>query len=218
MEHKANRLEICQDLLRRLKIEPNFLDKVITGDESCVWLRSRDQMAKCRMAHKTLLIQRKHTWADPGWKQCLLFFFNSRGIVHKGFVTPRQTVNHAFYKDVLERLQKRVQQVRRDIGCCTMIMRLLTLRFRFKNFWWRKTFLYFHILPTAQINLCAISTSSLSWNRSWRVIISGRWKTHKNCNRWATHTYGKWLPVLLWAVEKTLEPLCDFPRVTPWRR
>jgi len=36
--------------------------------------------------------------------------------VHKEFVPPGQTVNHAFYKDVLERLQKRVQRVRRDIA------------------------------------------------------------------------------------------------------
>jgi len=28
------------------------------------------------------------------------------------------------------------------------------------------------------------------------------------CNRWAKHTYGKWLPVLLWSVEKTLQTVC----------
>jgi len=37
VEQKANRLEICQDLLGRLEIEPIFLDKVITGDESWVF-------------------------------------------------------------------------------------------------------------------------------------------------------------------------------------
>jgi len=37
VEQKANQLEICQDLEGRLKIEPNFLDKVITGDESWVF-------------------------------------------------------------------------------------------------------------------------------------------------------------------------------------
>jgi len=42
-------------------------------------------------------------------------FFDSRGIVHKEFVPPGQTVNHAFHKDVLERLRKRVQRVRTDI-------------------------------------------------------------------------------------------------------
>jgi transposase len=45
-----------------------------------------------------------------------LFFFDSRGIVRKEFVPPGQTVNHAFYKDVLERLRKRVQRVRKDIA------------------------------------------------------------------------------------------------------
>jgi len=46
----------------------------------------------------------------------MTFFFNSRAIVHKQFVPPGQTVNHAFYKDVLERLRKRVQRIRRDIA------------------------------------------------------------------------------------------------------
>ena len=42
-------------------------------------------------------------------------FFDSRGIVHKEFVPPGHTVNHAFYKDVSEWLRKWVQQVRRNI-------------------------------------------------------------------------------------------------------
>jgi len=36
--------------------------------------------------------------------------------MHKEFVPPGQTVNHAFYKDVLERLRKGVQRVRTDIA------------------------------------------------------------------------------------------------------
>jgi len=46
----------------------------------------------------------------------IIVFFDSRDIVHKEFVSPGQTVNHAFYKDVLERLRKMVQRVRRDIA------------------------------------------------------------------------------------------------------
>ena len=42
-------------------------------------------------------------------------FFDSRDIVHNECVPPGQTVNHAFYKDVLERLRNRVQRVRTDI-------------------------------------------------------------------------------------------------------
>jgi len=47
-------------------------------------------------------------------KIMITVFFDSRGIVHKLFVPQGQTVNHAFYKDVLERLRKRVQRVRTD--------------------------------------------------------------------------------------------------------
>ena len=39
----------------------------------------------------------------------------------------------------------------KTIGCCTTITRQLTLRFQFENFWGRKTFPYFHIVPTVQI-------------------------------------------------------------------
>ena len=48
-------------------------------------------------------------------KTMIIVFFDSRGIVLKEFVPPGQTVNHAFYTVVLERLRKRVQRVRRDI-------------------------------------------------------------------------------------------------------
>jgi len=48
-------------------------------------------------------------------KTMIIVFFDSRGIVHKEFVPSGQTVNRAFYKDVLKRLRKRVQRVRRDI-------------------------------------------------------------------------------------------------------
>ena len=49
-------------------------------------------------------------------KIIIIVFFDSRGIVHKESVPPGQTVNHAFYKDVLERLRKGVQLVRTDIA------------------------------------------------------------------------------------------------------
>jgi histone-lysine N-methyltransferase SETMAR len=47
-------------------------------------------------------------------KTMIIVFFDSRGIVHKEFVPPGQTVNHGFYKEVLERLRKWAQRVRRD--------------------------------------------------------------------------------------------------------
>ena len=82
----------------------------------CVRLRSRDQTAKCGMAHENSPRPKEARTSRSRVKTTLIVFFDSRGIVHKEFVPPGQTVNHAFYKDVLERLRKRVQRVRRDIA------------------------------------------------------------------------------------------------------
>jgi len=45
----------------------------------------------------------------------LICFFDSQGIVHNEFVPQRQTVNQHIYKEVLERLRKRVIRVRPNI-------------------------------------------------------------------------------------------------------
>jgi hypothetical protein len=47
-------------------------------------------------------------------KKMIIIFFESCGIVHKEFLPRGQTVNHAFYKDVFERLWKWVQRVWKD--------------------------------------------------------------------------------------------------------
>ena len=49
-------------------------------------------------------------------KTMIIVFFDSRGIVHKEFVPPGMTVNQAFYRDLMERLRKRVQRLRSDIA------------------------------------------------------------------------------------------------------
>ena len=46
----------------------------------------------------------------------LIIFFYSKGIVHKEFVPPGQTVNQTFYLQVLERLRNRVVRIRREIA------------------------------------------------------------------------------------------------------
>jgi len=112
VEQKANRLEICQDLQGRIKIEPNFLDKVITGDES--WVFDYDPETKRQGSEwhtKSSPRPKKARMSRSKVKTMIIVFFDSCGIVHKEFVTPGLTVNHAFYKDVLERFRKRVQRV-----------------------------------------------------------------------------------------------------------
>ena len=51
----------------------------------------------------------------------MLIFFLSQGIVHKEFVPPGQTVNQTIYREVLERLRKRVARVRPGIARTWML-------------------------------------------------------------------------------------------------
>ena len=86
----------------------HFLDKVITGDESWVFDYDPETKRQSLEWHTKSSHPKKARIQGENNDYC---FFDSRGIVHKQFVPPGQTVNHAFYKDVLERLRKRVQRV-----------------------------------------------------------------------------------------------------------
>ena len=116
-EPKENRLFISQEMLDRLNREPNFMDRVVTGDES--WVFEYDPETKRQS-------EEWHTKSSPRPKRArmskskintmIIVSFDHRGIVHKEFVPPGQTVNQTFYREVLDRLRKRVVRVRPDIA------------------------------------------------------------------------------------------------------
>jgi len=59
--------------------------------------------------------------------------YDSKGIVHKVFVTPGQNVNAVFYLGVLKSLVRRIRRVRPHIAkmdgvCCTVMRRLIDRR------------------------------------------------------------------------------------------
>jgi hypothetical protein len=45
----------------------------------------------------------------------LIIFFDIKGIVHKEFVLAGQTVNSAYYCDVLRRIRENVRRLRREL-------------------------------------------------------------------------------------------------------
>jgi len=174
------------------------------------WLRSRDQTAKCGMAHKKFFSSKESMHEQIQGENCDYCFFDSCGIVHKEFVPPGQTVNHAFYKDVLEWLRKRVQRVQMDIAD-DWVLSIWEFLVK-KNIPVLPHPPYSSDLAPSDFYLFPKLKSKLKGHHF------GTMENIKNYNRWATHTYRKLLPVLLWSVEKT-EPLCNFPRVIIlWRR
>lgn len=115
-EQKDNRKEVCSNLLERIETDPDFLTNVITGDES--WIFEYDPETKRQS-------QEWHTANSPRPKKArmsksriktmLICFIDSNGVVHKEFVPEGETVNQHYYREVLERLRKRVARVRPNI-------------------------------------------------------------------------------------------------------
>ena len=88
-----------------------ILSRVITGDES--WLYSYDLETKQQsLQWKTpsSLRPKKARQVRSNIKSMLIIFFDIRGIAHKEFVPPGQTVNGNFYCEVL-------RQLRDNAGC-----------------------------------------------------------------------------------------------------
>ena len=96
--------------------EPDFLQQVITGDET--WVFEYDPTTKRQSSewHTSQSPQSKKAWMSKSRVKSMFIFFDSKGIVHKEFVPPGQTVNQTFYLQVLERLRNRVVCVRCEIA------------------------------------------------------------------------------------------------------
>ena len=101
-EQKANRRDVCLDLLDGLEREPKFFSCVITGDES--WILEYESETKRQSWEwhtENSLPPKKVRMSKSKIKSMLICFFDSHGIVHKEFVPPGQTVNQTFYREVL---------------------------------------------------------------------------------------------------------------------
>ena len=95
-------VQVCTELQEAFRHDPNFLSMVITGDES--WVYDYDPETKQQSTQwKTPSSPRpkKARQVHSDIKSMLTMFFDNRGIVHKEFVPPGQTVNGKFYCEVL---------------------------------------------------------------------------------------------------------------------
>ncbi|UYV78563.1 hypothetical protein LAZ67_16002005 [Cordylochernes scorpioides] len=104
-DQKELRVLRCQELLDLLQNEPGFLNSVVTRDES--WMFEYDQKSKrqsCAWHKKSSPRHKKARMSKSRIKTMIIVFFDIRGIVHCEFVPQGQTVNSAFYLEVLRRL------------------------------------------------------------------------------------------------------------------
>ena len=97
--------------------DPDFLEQVITGDETWVFeydLETKRQSSEWHTNESPR--PKKARMSKSKMKSMLIVFLDSKGVVHKEFIPPGQTVNAAFYVKVLKQLKKRVTRARLEIA------------------------------------------------------------------------------------------------------
>jgi len=156
-EQKANRKDVCLDLLDRLEREPEFYSRDITGDESWILEYDPETKRQSREWHTANSLRpKKARMSKSKIKSMLIFFLTVRGSSTKKFVPPGQTVNQTFYREVLERLRKRVTRVRPGIARTWMLHHdnaTCHTAVSIKNFLHKKAFLWFLSPPIHQISV-----------------------------------------------------------------
>ena len=115
-DQRNSQLTVCQDLKRELENDPNFLSRVITGDESwCYGYDPESKQASSQWKTPASPWPKKIRQVRSNVKTMLICFFNIQGIVHREFVPRGQTVNQEFYLGVLKRLRERVRRTRPEL-------------------------------------------------------------------------------------------------------
>ena len=90
-----------------------FWENIITGDKT--WCFTYDLATKRQSAEwvgQNSLKPKKLLFRKSRVKTMLIVFFEAEGVIHQEFVPEGQKVNAKFYMGVLDRLLKRIQQVR----------------------------------------------------------------------------------------------------------
>ena len=115
-DQQKSRLAVCQDLKRELENDPNFLSRVITGDESwCYGYDPESKQASSQWKTPRSPRPKKIRQVRSNVKTMLICFFDIQGIVHREFIPRGQTVNQKFYLWVLKRVRERVWRTRPEL-------------------------------------------------------------------------------------------------------
>jgi len=102
-EQKEDCRNVCLDLLEHIENDENVFKHVITGDESWIFKYDPENKQQSSEWHTSnSLFLKKTRMTKSKTKSMLICFFDSQGVVHKGFVLQAQTVNKQYYHEVLE--------------------------------------------------------------------------------------------------------------------
>ena len=114
-DQKQSRVDACRELKEHLEINTALFSKVITGDES--WCYAYDPETKQQSSEwKSSNSPRpKKVWRVKSNVKTMLISFDANGIVPSEFAPNGETVNQAFYLQVLKSLRDAVRRKRPEL-------------------------------------------------------------------------------------------------------
>ena len=101
-EQRDHRVQVSTERQKAVRHDPNFLSRVITGDVSRLYSydpETKQQTSQWKTPSSPQ--PKKARQVRSNIKSMLIIFFDIRGIVHKEFIPPGQTVNGKFHYEVL---------------------------------------------------------------------------------------------------------------------
>ncbi|UYV70805.1 hypothetical protein LAZ67_8000693, partial [Cordylochernes scorpioides] len=115
-DQKQHRMNIANEMLDSVRDDPNFLQRIITGDEA--WVYGYDVETKAQLSQSKLPHEPRPKKARPvrsNVKVLLTVFFDCRGAVHHEFLPQGRTVNKEYYLQVMCNLREAIRQKRPDL-------------------------------------------------------------------------------------------------------
>jgi hypothetical protein len=107
---------MCQNVLEKTEEDPDFLNSVVTCDET--WPFQYDPETKRQsMQWKTTHSPRpkKTRMSKSKIKKMLVVFFDIQGIIMTQYVPPGQTVNQTYYIELLTKLRGKIRRKRPEL-------------------------------------------------------------------------------------------------------
>ena len=113
-ENKRQRVDVCRQLLKSWREEKNFLDRIVTGDES--WFHfyepeTKSQSSQWKRRHEPTPTKPK--CQKSAGKRMVSIFWDREGILLTDWLPEKTTINSDYYIAELEELRAAIKREQR---------------------------------------------------------------------------------------------------------
>jgi histone-lysine N-methyltransferase SETMAR len=113
-DQKQQRVKLSKVLLDKYSSDPEFLGRIVTGDENWFYLDeplSRTDTAEWISKGETIPTRAKHDFRLP--KQMATVFWDEEGLLLVEWLPPKQTINSNYYVEIIAKLKDTIKAKRR---------------------------------------------------------------------------------------------------------